>query len=246
MALFRLGRRGPCQQDGEGKMIHQKLPLPVQEAFDIHTEAGSAAAPTAGLSASSDPTLAARRDGLALFLLALTYATLRYQVGKGVPWADWPIYTVNKALGVAVLGLIAVGLIRVVARRITRLGEHFALAGQAMVAHCVLSLALLQPAYFPKFFAEGKLTGPASLALLSGVAALIAFRASRTQAQRWSLENRMRVAGAIAFTAGLHAALPGTGTWLAFEAWPLNLPPITLIAFIVGICTACLPWLRAR
>lgn len=218
-------------------MIHQNLSVAGKSTF-AHN-------PAARLSLPAD-IAKARLDGVALFLLALVYATLRYQVGKDVPWSDWPVYTVNKALGVAALGMVAAGLIRFCLQGVAGLSPHFALAGHAMVTHGVLSLVLLQPAYLPKFYAAQKLTVAASLALLLGAAAAVAFYASRKSSRHWLPQNRVRVAGTIAFAAGLHAALPGTGTWLAFGTWPFGLPPITLISFLIGTVAALFPWFFTR
>ena len=50
-----------------------------------------------------------RRDhvqALGLIALAAVYATVRYNVFKGVPWSDWPGYIADKALAVAGLLLL--------------------------------------------------------------------------------------------------------------------------------------------
>jgi hypothetical protein len=101
----------------------------------------------------------------AVSLAAGAYATLRYNVCKGVPWADWPSDTLNKRLAVtSLLLLTGAGL-----RRFRRTGSSAVLMTwgfAAALGHLLLSFALFQPRYFDKLFAAGKLSfaGGASMA----------------------------------------------------------------------------------
>lgn len=169
-----------------------------------------------------------------LFALALGYATLRYHLFKGVAWADWPTYTVNKAFGLVALALIVAGLVSAIRRRGSFSRPWLRLAGGALLIHALLSLLLLDPSYYPKFFVDGKLGFSAGLALLLGVLGAAAFHVSGRHAGQWSLARKLGMAGLIAFVGGCHAALPGWATWLQFAQWPGLMPPITLIAFLIG------------
>ncbi|KQX19271.1 hypothetical protein [Sphingomonas sp. Root720] len=178
---------------------------------------------------------------VASLAVALGYATLRYNVFKHVPWADWPHYVVNKALAMAGLGLIVLSAVRL-ARRGATIRRLMAWAGGFVSAHVLLSLALLRPDYFDKLFAGGKLTAAAGWSLLLGAAAWAATELGARRAAQWDPASRIELLGLIALASGLHAALPSVGSWFAPSTWPGGLPPITLISFAAGLAG----WLAIR
>lgn len=171
----------------------------------------------------------------------LAYATLRYNVFKGVPWADWPGYTLNKALAFSALILIALAVVRIGAGRRTAI--VMASAGALALAHSLLSFALLNPLYFPKFYLDGKLTFAAGLSLAIGVAATAAMDVGARRSATWPANLRHAAIALIAFATGIHAAIPGFAGWIAPATWPGSLPPITLLSFLCG-SAAAIVWAR--
>ncbi len=164
---------------------------------------------------------------------SLTYATLRYNVFKGVAWSDWPVFVLNKALALSSLLLLVAWLVR------TRRGDGerhagvLAAASRTMLTHIVLSVVLLTPIYFPALFTDGRLTWQAGVGVLLGVVAAAGLSAAgrpdaASRARRWT-------AGVLAFAAGCHAALFGFSSWLAPASWPGYLPPITMVSFVAGV-----------
>lgn len=176
------------------------------------------------------------------FGAALAYATLRYNVFRGVPWADWPSYTLNKALAVASLLLIAAAVIRL-RRPGRRIATIMVAAGALGLAHSLLSFALLDPLYYERLYEGGKLTFAAGLSLALGVAATAAMDVGARKSSGWTPARRHAALALIAFAVGLHAALPAFGTWIAPGTWPGGLPPLTLISFLTG-SAALAAWLR--
>ncbi|WP_221793883.1 hypothetical protein [Aquisediminimonas sediminicola] len=185
-------------------------------------------------------TIGVHAQASAVFALSLAYATVRYHLFKGVAWADWPTYTVNKAFAVSALALIVAGLAPVLRHHRRMSGPHLRLAGGAIIMHAMLSLLLLDPAYYPKFFDGDKLTLSAGLALLFGAIAALLFVVSGQQSAQWSFPKKLGWTGALAFIGGCHAALPGWATWLQPQQWPALMPPITLIAFLLGTAAGAL------
>jgi len=178
----------------------------------------------------------ARTAVWAITLSALAYATIRYNVFKGVPWSDWPVYVVNKAVALSSLLLLLAWILR--ARRGP--GDDptglLSQAGRFAVAHAGLSLAILAPAYFPTFFVDGRLNWASGLSILLGVmAASGLYLTSRPAVGR---PGTVRGLGAVGLVTGIHAMLNGYGSWLAPATWPGFMPPITLISFAAG--AACL------
>lgn len=171
----------------------------------------------------------------------LAYATLRYNVFKGVPWADWPAYTLNKALAFSALVLIALAVVRLGAGRRTSI--VMASAGALAFTHSLLSFALLNPLYFPRLYLDGRLTFAAGLSLAIGVAATAAMDVGARRSTTWPANRRHAAIALIALAVGLHAALPAFASWIAPSTWPGWLPPITLLSFLCG-CAALIIWVR--
>jgi hypothetical protein len=167
---------------------------------------------------------------------SLAYATLRYNVFKGVAWADWPVFILNKGLALASLLVLAAWILG--HRRSTDASEPalLAAASRLMLGHIGLSLAALSPVYFPAFFADGRLTWQAGTALAIGVAAAVALPVVSRPGR--AHRSRLRGLGLIAFAAGCHAALFGYSSWFTPAAWPGSLPPITLVSFAAGLIGA--------
>ncbi len=118
----------------------------------------------------------------AVFGGALVYAIIRYHLAGDVAWAHFPLFIVNKATSLAAVFFVAssylVGKVihwhdhdtalRLVVIKFCGLVGFF-LAG----IHALLSLSLLSPAYYGKYFdPDGRLNLEGELALVVGVVAL--------------------------------------------------------------------------
>ena len=164
---------------------------------------------------------------------SLAYATLRYNILKGVPWTDWPVFVLNKALALSSLLLLVLWTVRARRGRGAPQAVLLAAASRMALAHVGLSLVVLTPVYFPAFFLDGRLTWQAGTAVALGVAAASGLAVGARHAGAHGY--RLLALGLVAFGAGAHAALYGYSSWLTPSAWPGYLPPITLIAFAAGI-----------
>jgi len=185
----------------------------------------------------------ARRDlriVAALSAASLVYATVRYNVSKGVPWADWPVYVVNKAVGLCALALLAASVLAMLKGRPAR--RLLAWAGGAVLLHVAASLAILNPVYFPKFFRASKLTVVAGASLMIGAAAAVGMEVGARKAAGMSSKSRVWAIAAIAFASGVHAGMTGVPGWFAPADWPGRLPPITLISFLLGSVAILSAW----
>lgn len=185
------------------------------------------------------------RDHLAALAavgLAAGYATVRYNVFKGVPWSDWPAYTANKALAVAGLLLLAQAGWRKLGRKPGRTAGHrastrvpMAWAGALILSHALVSFGLFTPAYFGKFFADGRLNVVGGLSLLAGAAAVGLLELGARSAAGWSRRAWQRsLAGLLALSV-VHTAAPGLAGWFDPAGWPGYLPPLTLLACLPAL-----------
>lgn len=179
------------------------------------------------------------RATLLTLLGSACYATVRYNGFKGVPWSDWPTYTLNKVFAVAAVALLVLAALR--RRRpdgasTARLLTH---AAVLTALHVLLSLMLLNPAYFPGYFAAGKLTAVAGVAMTFGAIAVVWMARGGIPAR--SPEAGAR--GGLALLAGLiavHTAVQGFAGWLTPETWPGALPPITLLGTVFALVVLAL------
>jgi hypothetical protein len=164
---------------------------------------------------------------------SVAYATIRYNVFKGVAWTDWPVFVLNKGLALSSVVLLAAWILR--HRRSTDVSEPalLAAASRLMLAHIGLSLVVLSPVYFPAFFVDGRLTWQAGAALSIGMAAAVGLPVVSRPGR--AHRSRRRGLGLIVFAAGCHAALFGYSSWFTPAAWPGSLPPITLVSFAAGL-----------
>ncbi|MFM2092373.1 MAG: hypothetical protein RLZZ127_2862 [Planctomycetota bacterium] len=177
-----------------------------------------------------------------LFAAALGYAVIRYHLCKGVPWAEFPLYTVNKAFALAGLALVCAALVQL------RRGRTPSLAGWAaafMAIHVVVSLSILEPGTFPKYFADGRLTMAARWSWLAGVVAAPLLWIVGRGCTRPGGAARKRL-GAAGLITGVHAALLGAGGWFTPSGWPGGMLPITLLAALLAVAAALLAALSDR
>jgi hypothetical protein len=162
------------------------------------------------------------------------YATLRYNVFKAVAWSEWPVYVFNKVCALSALVLLMIYALR--RRRGPAVGGTDLLvpAWLLMLTHVGLSLAILAPAYYAKYFQADKLTWQAGWSMLLGVVAAVAFHKCTRACELMQATGLLKNVGGIAFVSGLHAALLGYAGWFDPGAWPGRMVPITLLSFAAG------------
>jgi len=202
-----------------------------------------------------------------LFLLVmgpcLIYAGIRYHVVLDVSLAQAPLYILNKAISLGGLAFLAISyLVGKVAslrwddRRLQLVVIKFCglMGFSLIVAHVLMSLALLDPAYYAKFYAGAKLNLTGELSLSLGVFALWCFSLpaitslpymyDELGADRWRRSQRAGYAGLM--LAAAHVLVMGVMAWLRPGDWPAALPPITALAFAVAMIPLVVRLIRHR
>ena len=178
------------------------------------------------------------RTALVTIIISLLYAVIRYNIAGDVPWSQFPVFIINKATacsGVILLGLA--GLNDSVEKR-HRIGLF---ASACLGLHCLLSLMLLTPSNFEgKFFqADNTFTTIGGLALLCGALGILGqavlWRRSMNTAPNSSPSLINGLGRILLLLAAAHVSLIGFRTWTQWSQWPVYLPPITLIMFIIAI-----------
>jgi DMSO/TMAO reductase YedYZ heme-binding membrane subunit len=181
---------------------------------------------------------------------SIVYAILRYHLAGDVEWSHFPLFIFNKATSLAAIAFVAssylVGKVirwhdgdkalRLVVIKFCGLMGFF-MAG----VHAFLSLCLLTPAYYGKYFdVDGRLNLQGELALTVGVLALfflmgpaittLPMMPKALGGQRWKRNQRLGYVALVLL--GTHMVVLGLKGWLEPGSWNGGLPPISLLAFI--------------
>lgn len=184
--------------------------------------------------------------GFIVLLVGLGYAVVRYIVFGGVSIEQLPLYVTNKAVSVAGLVLIvtAVG-----ARPLSGwlpgggwlLAERRSLGmlGLGLSAvHSVMSLMLLNPGYFAKFYdaQTGHMHLAAEVSMLAGVVALALLVQQSRVGDRAGGASQLRWLGLGVLALSLmHLVFMGWPGWWTPGKWHGGLPPITLLSAVVAL-----------
>lgn len=168
----------------------------------------------------------------AVTVLCAVYATVRYNVFKGVSWSEWPVYVLNKVFALSSLLLLLLCVLK--GRRRPEEGRPALLtaAWWLMLMHVGVSLAILTSAYYPKYYQGDKLTWQAGWSMLLGVVAAVLLHLNSRPCERGA--SLLLKLGIFAFLSGVHAMLLGYAGWFTPATWPGHMIPITLISFAAG------------
>ena len=180
----------------------------------------------------------------------MTYAIVRYHVFSGVEWSHFPLYIANKGASLASVLFIATSYLIGKSLRVYKndpgkrliLIKFCGLIGFSLASmHALMSLLLISPHYYPKFFLEsGTMNLTGELSIVFGVLSLwclavtaitsLPFMYDAVGAERWQRGQRMGYL-CLALVAG-HVLVMGFSGWLAPATWHGALPPVSLVAFI--------------
>lgn len=185
-------------------------------------------------------------------LFFILYATVRYIIFKGVDPIHYPIYILNKVAATAGLFFLAmsyswtkVAWLHLKNKTLNAsFMKYLGLLGFSFAAiHVFMSLVILNPAYFAKFYAGEMMNLKGELSMLMGVLSLffftipaitsIPFMQEAFGIKKWQKRQRIGYWGLL--LALCHVVVMGFSGWFKVDDWPGYLPPITLLAAIIAI-----------
>ena len=184
---------------------------------------------------------------------ALVYAIARYHLTGDVAWRHFPLFILNKATSLAAVVFVACSYL---VGKIIRWHDHdkrlrlvvikfCGLMGFFLAAiHALLSLSILTPAYFAKYFdAVGRLNLQGELGMSVGVLALflllspaittLPMMPKALGGKRWKRAQRLGYLALILVV--VHLVVLGLKGWLAPKGWPAGIPPISLVAVLAAL-----------
>jgi hypothetical protein len=156
------------------------------------------------------------------------YAAVRYNVFKGVPWSQFPLYTMNKALAWSSVVMFTAVAWSAFKKRSLAATNGFLSGGAALAAaHVLISLLLFGPVSFPNLFEDaGRISFNGGVSMLAGVLAAAAVLMVR---------KRGSAIAVLPFAVALHTSFMGAQTWLTPGKWPGYMLPITLLSFLAAV-----------
>lgn len=191
-------------------------------------------------------------------LIALIYSVFRYNVFGGVAWSQLPLYILNKTVSFTGILLMAINLftgtvqgssVKLFARLKKSRADISRAAFMFIAVHVLLSLVLLKPANYEKFFeTSGIFNFAGGLSMTSGVLAFSAcaglffspipgYHGEKTVR---SYINSLGFKVVLSLLILSHILFAGYTNWFSPEKWPGGMPPITAISFVIYFSAALL------
>lgn len=158
-------------------------------------------------------------------IVAVGYSFIRYAWAKEVPPTHWPSFVANKALAFCAVSFFVLACWDKI-RASADAGQYFRNALTTALVHGIVSVALLQPAYYKFLYLDsGKFNVYGEWTLVFGALGLALFlTASREVANRFS---RDLLVFAVLLS---HVIGVGILKWLDPNRWTYGLVPISLVS----------------
>lgn len=187
-----------------------------------------------------------KKIALFLFVFTYTYALIRYHLGKDVPAIEW-VYVLNKA--VSWTGFCLVGLSILPKFWFTRNKLNRTQAGEIGYALCFLhllfNLILMNPERYPFLYLENnEWSWQGIVTLILGSLSLACFTIAligSLNLRKWGekVQKKYLRFGKIGFFISmLHPLVMSADRWFTSD-WPYYMPPITLLAVLIGVLLFC-------
>jgi len=190
---------------------------------------------------------------LAIFGVSVAYGILRYHLAGDVAWRHFPLFILNKVTALAAVGFVACSYL---VGKVFRRHDHdkalrlvvikfCGLMGFFLAAiHAFMSVFLLTPAYFGKYFDDAgrlNLKGEAGMAvgilalffLLSPAITTLPMMPKALGGWRWKRTQRMGYAALLLVV--VHLVFLGLQGWINVGGWTKGLPPISLVAVAAAL-----------
>ncbi len=184
-------------------------------------------------------------------IISVFYAVLRYNIMGDVPWKDLPIFVLNKGIALSALILL---IFNFSLSPLKNMGINIPdqwLKSRKIIGitgfvfafiHLFMSISILNPNYYAVFFVDnGTLSLRGGLSLFGGIISFvllwvynISFKPVLKHKKKIKtiVTSRSFFVYGMLFT-GVHLFFMGYTGWATFYKWQGNLPPISLISFVI-------------
>lgn len=175
---------------------------------------------------------------LLLFIPLYCYAFIRYHIGKNVAFEEW-LFILNKAIAWTAIASIGLSVLKAKSlgsihsdRRTTGM-SGFSLA----IVHGILVLFLFDKFHFEKLYSGDHLNFQGWIAISIGITSILILSFPFFAAiRKYPNSNHIFRLGKLGFILSLsHPLVIGISGWFNPETWPFYMPPITLLASLIGV-----------
>lgn len=185
------------------------------------------------------------------FVIIYLYAVIRHMVFGNTELIDLPLYITNKALSFTSIILISLSfcidsyhlLVAKLPENKLFLKKELGLYGFVLaLVHIILSFIAFNTDVYNKFFNDDcDLTNAGAISLLAGLLAYYLLyklkmsykiKAKTEDNKNIKLTKKLLALGVL-FLTFLHLFFMGISSWISPQDWSGNMPPISLIAFVV-------------
>ncbi len=180
---------------------------------------------------------------LITFALAFGYSVLRYNIAGQVAWSRFPLYVMNKAIIFSGFILLLINYTALLPVKKSGLKQevlkHIGISGFLMILlHSIISVLLLRPAEYPKFFDTDNCLGfSAGLSMLTGIVAIVLLWIYNMSfkilyKESFTVKQQRTIFSTVLVLSGFHLFFMGYKGWFTPAKWYGGLPPISLLSFL--------------
>ncbi len=184
-----------------------------------------------------------------VLVFGLAYAITRYHLVGPVPWKDFPMFILNKAISLSAFIMLTCnfgfGPLNNLGIKVPEgwlnARKALGMTGFLLVLiHALMSFMLFSPSVYGKFFVEdGTLTMLGGLSMLAGVFAFVVLWGYNMSFQTFLREDKAFIQFITSRKFMLFALLLGAAHiffmgyegWLNPDGWHGGIPPVSLVAF---------------
>ena len=188
-----------------------------------------------------------------VLLFSIGYAILRYHIVGPVLWKDFPFFILNKGISLAAFILLTCNFGFGPLNNLgVKVPEGWLNARKALgmtgfllvLVHALMSFMLFSPTVYAKFFeTDGTLTLLAGLSMLGGVLAFVFLWGYNLSFQTHLREDKAFIQFITSRTfllwalllGGVHLVFMGYQGWLNPSSWHGGIPPVSLVAIVIGV-----------
>ena len=169
---------------------------------------------------------------MATIAITTVYSVLRYNVFKGVPWSQVPLFVMNKSVAWSSIILLAIASWEAFRNRQRLIDSSpWAMGAGLALVHVVMSLPLLiARTHFPDFFVHSMhLRSGIHVSMWGGAMAMLCLWLCR----RWFGAALLAPVAVV-----LHVSLIGARNWLHPADWPGHMVPVSLWSVLAAAVMA--------
>lgn len=164
-----------------------------------------------------------------IFCFCLVYTFVRYAYFGTVEVAHWPAFLLNKTISFYAVAVLCWSAWCYQQGKLDQSKKMGRVVWHSVIIHIGLSLTLISPAYYQKFFSENGFTLYGEIIMLLGVLAAYSFWQIPKFAHSLAHQHRIKLAACL-FALG--HLIPMGSSWLEPATWHGTMPPISLLSAV--------------